>query len=60
VQSLFDTYFVGWRARTTRSSTPDHPERFAAYPQISVSRRGRANGPIDVALAATRWSGGWR
>ncbi|MNT46383.1 HTH-type transcriptional regulator SyrM 1 [compost metagenome] len=27
------------------------PERFAAYPHISVSRRGRANGPIDVALA---------
>ncbi|MFT0868530.1 MULTISPECIES: LysR family transcriptional regulator [Pseudomonas] len=52
VQSLFNTYFVGL-------AREDHPifdaaitpERFAAYPQISVSRRGRANGPIDVSLA---------
>ena len=52
VQSLFHTIYVGLARR-------DHPifdaeitpERFAAYPQISVSRRGRANGPIDVELA---------
>jgi len=52
VQSLFNTYFVG----LAREGHPIFdaeitPERFAAYPQISVSRRGRANGPIDVALA---------
>ena len=52
VQSLFNTYFVG----LAREGHPIFdaqitPERFAAYPQISVSRRGRANGPIDVAGA---------
>lgn len=52
VQSLFNTYFVGLaRAGHPIFDTPITPERFAAYPQISVSRRGRANGPIDVALA---------
>ncbi|MFF7106555.1 LysR family transcriptional regulator [Pseudomonas sichuanensis] len=52
VQSLFNTYFVGL-AREGHPIFDDQitPERFAAYPQISVSRRGRANGPIDVALA---------
>lgn len=52
VQSLFNTIYVGLARR-------DHPifdseitpQSFAAYPQISVSRRGRANGPIDVELA---------
>ncbi|MEW9904004.1 LysR family transcriptional regulator [Pseudomonas putida] len=52
VQSLFHTEYIGLARR-------DHPifdaqitpQRFAAYPQISVSRRGRANGPIDVELA---------
>ncbi|EKT4466564.1 LysR family transcriptional regulator [Pseudomonas juntendi] len=52
VQSLFQTVYIGLARR-------DHPifdaeitpERFAAYPQISVSRRGRANGPIDMELA---------
>ncbi|MEN4829186.1 LysR family transcriptional regulator [Pseudomonas sp. P39-UII1] len=52
VQSLFNTYFVGLaRAGHPIFDAPITPERFAAYPQISVSRRGRANGPIDVALA---------
>jgi DNA-binding transcriptional LysR family regulator len=51
VQSLFTTKFVGM----ARDAHPifDHeitPERFARYEQISVSRRGRPNGPIDVAL----------
>ncbi|MED5609711.1 MULTISPECIES: LysR family transcriptional regulator [Pseudomonas] len=51
-QTLFTTSFVGLARR-------DHPifdgeitpERFVAYPQISVSRRGRATGPLDDALA---------
>ncbi|ABZ00465.1 TPA: LysR family transcriptional regulator [Pseudomonas putida] len=52
VQSLFSTYFVGLaRVGHPIFDAPITPERFAAYPQISVSRRGRANGPIDVALA---------
>ncbi|SEJ43836.1 transcriptional regulator, LysR family [Azotobacter beijerinckii] len=50
-QRLFSTRFVGLARR-------DHPlfdgeispERFAAYPQVSVSRRGRACGPIDEEL----------
>jgi len=53
VQTLFTTKFVGL-------ARDDHPifqaeitpERFALYDQISVSRRGRANGPIDTALQA--------
>ncbi|MCE1114927.1 MULTISPECIES: LysR family transcriptional regulator [Pseudomonas] len=52
VQSLFNTYFVGMaREDHPIFDGPITPERFAAYPQISVSRRGRANGPIDVSLA---------
>ncbi|KAF1053792.1 MAG: PCP degradation transcriptional activation protein [Stenotrophomonas maltophilia] len=51
-QTLFSTSFVGLARR-------DHPifdaeitpERFVTYPQISVSRRGRALGPLDEALA---------
>ncbi len=52
VQSLFHTIYVGL-ARRDHPIFDDEitPERFAAYPQISVSRRGRANGPIDVELA---------
>ena len=53
VQPLFTTRFVGL-------AREDHPifqaaitaERFARYDQISVSRRGRASGPIDAALQA--------
>ncbi len=52
VQSLFSTRFMGL-------AREDHPifgqeitaERFASYEQISVSRRGRARGPIDTCLA---------
>ena len=52
VQNLFTTAFVGLVRE-------DHPlldeeitaERFAAFPHISMSRRGIARGPIDVALA---------
>lgn len=53
IQHLFATRFHGL-------ARADHPifaaeitaERFAAYEQISVSRRGRARGPIDEALVA--------
>jgi DNA-binding transcriptional LysR family regulator len=53
VQSLFTTKFVGL-------AREDHPifqaeitpERLVRYDQISVSRRGRASGPIDTALQA--------
>ena len=53
VQTLFTTKFVGL-------ARDDHPifqgeitpERFAAYDHISVSRRGRATGPIDTTLQA--------
>lgn len=52
VQSLFSTTFVGL-ARVDHPIFDDEitPERFAGYEQISVSRRGRAAGPIDAALA---------
>ena len=52
VQSLFSTTFVGL-ARVDHPIFDDEitPERFAGYEQISVSRRGRATGPIDAALA---------
>ncbi|MBJ9975804.1 LysR family transcriptional regulator [Pseudomonas sp. S75] len=53
VQHLFDTHFVGLaRERHPIFDTPITPESFVRYPQISVSRRGRANGPIDVELAS--------
>ncbi|WP_323122032.1 LysR family transcriptional regulator [Burkholderia alba] len=53
VQALFTTHFVGL-------AREDHPifdgaitpQRFAAFDHISVSRRGRASGPIDRALDA--------
>ncbi|MFM0642742.1 LysR family transcriptional regulator [Paraburkholderia bryophila] len=53
MQRLFTTAIVGL-------ARDDHPifdgeitpQRFASYDQVSVSRRGRATGPIDVALAA--------
>ena len=52
VQNLFTTTFVGLaRVDHPLFDQPITPERFAAYDQISVSRRGRASGPIDTALA---------
>lgn len=53
IQKLFRTSFVGL-------ARADHPlfdaavdaQRFVSYRHISVSRRGRANGPIDEALAS--------
>jgi DNA-binding transcriptional LysR family regulator len=52
VQTLFTTDFVGL-ARETHPifEAPITPASFAAFDQISVSRRGRARGPIDTALA---------
>ncbi|MFS0828647.1 LysR family transcriptional regulator [Pseudomonas phoenicis] len=52
VQRLFHTLYIGLARREHPIfDGPITPERFAAYPQISVSRRGRANGPIDAELA---------
>lgn len=50
-QHLFATHFVGL-ARRGHSLFDGEitPGRFAAYPQVSVSRRGRARGPIDEEL----------
>lgn len=50
-QWLFSTRFVGL-ARRDHPIFSDEitPERFAAYPQVSVSRRGRSRGPIDEEL----------
>ncbi|MBP6344368.1 LysR family transcriptional regulator [Neisseriaceae bacterium CLB008] len=51
VQRLFDSHQIG----LARSDHPIFdqaitPERYAAYDHISISRRGRAHGPIDMAL----------
>ncbi|MFJ4143663.1 LysR family transcriptional regulator [Pseudomonas sp. NPDC089734] len=52
VQTLFSTRFCGLaREGHPIFDAPITPERFAAYDQISVSRRGLARGPIDPALA---------
>lgn len=52
LQALFHDRFVG-------VVRPDHPlvnavtpQQFAAFPHVSVSRRGRFSGPIDDSLAA--------
>lgn len=52
LQSLFSTQFVGL-ARTGHPLFDQEitPQRFASYDHVSVSRRGRACGPIDTALA---------
>lgn len=52
LQALFHDRFIG-------VVRPDHPlaretvsvEAFVAYPHVSVSRRGRFEGPVDAALA---------
>ncbi|MBN3800923.1 LysR family transcriptional regulator, partial [Burkholderia sp. Ac-20392] len=53
VQPLFTTTFVGL-ARDDHPIFDDDitPERFARWPHIGVSRRGKSAGPIDDALAA--------
>jgi DNA-binding transcriptional LysR family regulator len=53
LQALFHDRYIG-------VVRPEHPlargrvtaKRFAAFPHVSVSRRGRFEGPVDVALAA--------
>ncbi|WP_063534434.1 LysR family transcriptional regulator [Burkholderia sp. MSMB1589WGS] len=52
VQPLFTTKFVGL-ARNDHPIFDDDitPERFAHWPHIGVSRRGKSSGPIDTALA---------
>ena len=51
VQPLFSTRFVGLAREDHPIFQSDiTPERFVQYDHISVSRRGRASGPIDVAL----------
>ncbi len=52
IQTIFRDHFVGMaRADHPIFSAPITPERFCAYDQISSSRRGRALGPVDKALA---------
>ena len=52
VQNLFSCPFVGIaRADHPIFDEEINPERFASFDHISVSRRGRSEGPIDVALA---------
>jgi DNA-binding transcriptional LysR family regulator len=52
LQALFHDRFVGvvrWGHPLAEAVTP---ERFASFPHVSVSRRGRFAGPIDEALSA--------
>jgi DNA-binding transcriptional LysR family regulator len=52
VQNLFTTAFVGLVREGHPLLDEDiTAERFAAFPHISMSRRGIARGPIDAALA---------
>jgi DNA-binding transcriptional LysR family regulator len=52
-QQLFSTRFVALvREGHPIFEGPITPERFAEYDHVSVSRRGRARGPIDDALQA--------
>lgn len=53
IQHLFTTRFVGLvREGHPIFDEPLTPERFASFDHVSVSRRGRARGPIDDALEA--------
>ncbi|MEE5069392.1 LysR family transcriptional regulator [Pseudomonas alliivorans] len=52
IQNLFNTRFCGLaREGHPIFNGPITPERFAGFDHVSVSRRGRARGPIDPALA---------
>jgi DNA-binding transcriptional LysR family regulator len=52
VQNLFSTSFVGIARKDHPIFSEEiTPERFAAFDHISVSRRGRGNGPLDETLA---------
>jgi len=51
VQNLFTTKFLSLvRSDHPIFEGPITPQRYAAYDHVSVSRRGRARGPIDTAL----------
>lgn len=52
LQALFHDRFVGVVRPGHPLAGEVTPERFAAFPHVSVSRRGRFSGPIDLALAA--------
>lgn len=53
IQKLFRTNFVGLaRAGHPLFDAAVDAKRFVSYRHISVSRRGRVNGPIDEALAS--------
>jgi DNA-binding transcriptional LysR family regulator len=53
MQALFRTRFVALvREGHPIFQQPVTPQTFAAYDQVSVSRRGHARGPIDTALEA--------
>ncbi|MFJ9519874.1 LysR family transcriptional regulator [Kitasatospora sp. NPDC101801] len=53
VEQLFEDRMLGVArpGHPLLTEGPVTPERFAAAPQLSVSRRGRMHGPIDTALA---------
>jgi DNA-binding transcriptional LysR family regulator len=52
IQTLFRDRFVGVvRAGHPLARGKMTPQRYASFPHISVSRRGRSNGPVDRALA---------
>ncbi|BFV60968.1 LysR family transcriptional regulator [Kitasatospora sp. CMC57] len=53
VEHLFEDRILGVArpGHPLLTDGPVTPERFAAAPQLSVSRRGRLHGPIDTALA---------
>lgn len=51
-QALFRDRFIGVVRSDHPLSMEVTPEHFAAFPHISVSRRGRFAGPIDTALVA--------
>jgi DNA-binding transcriptional LysR family regulator len=52
IQTVFRDHFVGMaRADHPIFDAPITPDRFCLYDQISASRRGRAHGPVDKALA---------
>lgn len=51
VQAIFRDRFVGVVRPGHALAEAVTPERFAAFPHVSVSRRGRFAGPIDEALS---------
>lgn len=53
IQQLLTTLFVSLaREGHPIFDEPITPERFVGYDHVSVSRRGRPHGPIDIALAS--------